>query len=209
MTSVCFLLLGITHFCTPSLQNSPLCHSHVYSRCACIIYLVPSQKCHFLLHLPPHCCHCFGSCLSENSLVPGKHTSFPLADLQFIFLPGWNQNPRWCQLSSRVPALPCPAENNWNSATPVLFSCRNLQAHSVSCHLTNSQKTSDWLCCGSWYFTHYWIGGELIQRSSLDNNKVLSFSWQGPAANQYFNMTFFLVIKNNYTLIKKNPNFQT
>lgn len=97
MNSVCFLPLGIIHFCPPPVPNSPLCCSHVCSRCACLIYLVPSQKCRFFPHFRSHCCHCFGSCLSEDSLVPGKHTSFSLADFllhvsHFIFLPGWNQN---------------------------------------------------------------------------------------------------------------------
>lgn len=154
MNSVCFLPLGITHFCPPPLPNSPLCCSHVCSRCACVIYLVPSQKCHFFPHFRSHCCHCFGSCLSEESLVPGKHTSFSLADVllhtsHFIFLPGWNQNPWWCQLSSTRSTLPCTTENNWNgecglikhSVTLVLFSdsCRNLQAHPDFCHVAHSQ----------------------------------------------------------------------
>lgn len=83
--------------------------------------------------------------------------------------------------------------------------CRLIQSPACG-PLTNSQNMSDWLCsrssafdhkpeCGSWYFMHQQIEAGLIQRLSLNDNKVLSFYDRGLIA-------FFLVIRNNHILIK-------
>lgn len=117
----------------------------------CLHYILGSiPKCHFLLHLPPHCCCCFGSCLSQDSLVPGKQTHFlpygrcPASYFTLHF-------PTWMKLKPLVvPAFQHSIKtphreqlewSTWAQLTPVLFSdsCWNLQAHPVSCHETHSQ----------------------------------------------------------------------
>lgn len=224
---MCFLLLGITHFCPLPLPNSPL---YVLAVLALHTWFHPKVP---FSPTPPSSLLLLFWLLPESGLPgPRKTNTLPslwqvscfLLYTSFSYLdeiktPGGASFPAQHQDS---PQRATGMEHMGTVNTCPVFWFLLESAGSSSLlpwdTLTDSQNPSGWLCCrssafdykpecGSWYFRHQRIEEGLIQSSSLNNIKALSFYDRG-LQQTIFHYERFLVVRNNYILIKNPPTFR-